>query len=216
MRLPLACLVLVLLATAPAVASAAELTLRVKPADGVTLGEEHVVTGRLSDASGPLGGQLATLEMLVGGDYRPLTSATTGAEGDYRFDFGFDRNRRIRVRAADAEAKGRVSVFPTMRLTVRTQRRNVVRITQALRGPGSATIRGRTRFYLGAAKAKSGRFVRLAKVRRLHTGRYVARAEVRIPARYKGRFTYAACFTASGSSDMGDPDVRCPKASFRY
>lgn len=210
-------LVLLAAAALPATASAADLSLRVRPRDGVVLGDEHRLTGALTSDGAPLAGQVVTLQMRDGGgDYAPLAAATTGSKGEYRFDFMFDRNRSIRVLAQDAVTTGRVSVFPRARISVRTLRRNVVRITQRLTGPRTAVIRGRTRFYVGTRGARSGRFAAVAPVRRLHPGRYAARTDVRIPASFGGRFTYAACFGARAGTDMGDPGVRCPRVKFRY
>jgi hypothetical protein len=45
----------------------------------------------------------------------------------------------------------------------------------------------------------------------VRAGRYVARATVRIPRSFRGRFQYASCFRYSPGSGMGDPGQRCPK-----
>ena len=54
-----------------------------------------------------------------------------------------------------------------------------------------------------------------AATKELRTGRYRARATVKIPRRFDGRFQYVSCFPYSPGSGMGDPDLRCPKRSAR-
>jgi hypothetical protein len=121
----------------------------------------------------------------------------------------------VRVAGADTAVKGRAIVFPRARVSVRTVGRNRIRITHTLRAPAGVPVRGRSRFYLGRVRARSARYVESARARRASSRRYVARVTVRVPARYRGRFSYAACFRAAAGSGMGDPGRRCPSRSFR-
>src|SRR4051812_13904423 len=150
MRAALLVLLVALLGAFPAAASAAELTLRIDPPEGAVFGEELVLRGVLTQAGAPVPATLVVLEVRASGgtDYVRLDTATTGPDGAYVFARAFGRNVRLRVSAPGAQVFATGFVFPRARVTVDTVARNVVRITQALRGPPSAHIRGRTRFYL--------------------------------------------------------------------
>jgi len=216
MRTALLTLLFLLCGAAPA--AAAELTLDIGPRGGVVLGEEHKLSGLLTEGGDPLPGQVVVLEALrhpYSGEFVELARATTGAVGDYRFDRRFTRNAEIRVTAAGASAEKRLHVFPVGRITSRTVGRNRVRLAQFLRAPKDAVVRGRTRLYVGRARARTARFVQSAIPRRRRAGTYVARLTVRIPASYRGRFSFAACFVASPRSGLGDPGESCPRRSFR-
>lgn len=215
MRTALLTLIVLLCTAAPA--AAAEITLDIGPRGGVVLGEEHKLSGLLTQDGDPLPGQVVVLEALrhpYSGEFVELARATTGVVGDYRFDRRFRRNAEIRVTAAGASAERRLHVFPTARITSRTVGRNRVRLAQFLTGPRDTVVRGRTRFYIGRARARTARFVRSAIPRRRRAGTYVARLTVRIPASYRGRFSFAACFKASARSALGDPRETCPRRSF--
>ena len=67
----------------------------------------------------------------------------------------------------------------------------------------------------GRCTAKRAPFAAKARTRRVRAGRYVARATVRIPASFEGRFSYVSCFGYSKGSGMGDPALRCPRTSVR-
>lgn len=219
MRTALATILLLLLGGA-APAAAAEIKLKVGPREGVELGEPHRISGVLTDDDGdPLPDQVVTLSVRpwpYDGPYEVLDTGTTGPAGEYRFDPTFRRNQRIRVSALGASEAAQAAVFPHARLTYRTVGRNRVRLIQILTGPAPVGISGRTRFYIGRARAVAARFVKSSAPERRRPGRYVARRTVRIPARFHGRFSYAACFRASNGSGLGDPDKPCPRRRFEF
>jgi len=206
-------------AAVPALAEApGRVELRVSPRHGLVLGGEHRLSGTLFDGGGrPAPGQLVTLDARApgGGPFVRLDSATTGAQGQYRFARVFRRNTRVRASGGGSTAGANAYVFPRAGLSVRAVRRNVVRLRQVLTGPSTARIRGRTRFYLGRRGARTAPLRATARVHRVRAGRFVARAEIRVPVRYGGRFAYAACFRAGRSSSMGDPGLSCARR-FRF
>jgi hypothetical protein len=216
MRIILLAVVLVL-SGASSAAAAPVISLRVAPSAGAILGDEHRVFGAVQSGETPLPGQVVVLEARPAGRqaFRTLDAATTGARGEYRFDRRFDRNQTLRVTAAGATATARAFVFPRARLTVRTVRRNVVRITQSFPAVSGLRVNARTSFYLGRARARTAPFVKRATVRRSGR-RHVARATIRVPVAYKRRFSYAACLQARPGSALGDPEARCPRRSFRF
>lgn len=209
-----------LLLAAPA--PAAEVELRLSPGGGVVLGEEHRFAGTLTENGVPLPGRVVTLEVRrhpYTDAFSPLDSATTGPEGEFRFVEELDRNHEARVVAADAGAASpalRAYVFPRARLSVRTVRRNVVRITQTLTVTRNAGLRGLTRFYVGPRRARRGRLAGAARPRRVRPDRYIARVDVRIPRRYRRRFSYGACIRTTAASRFGDPAERCPRRTLRF
>ena len=220
MRIALLTVLLLLAGAAPA--AAAELTLGTAPRDGAILGEDSRFAGTLTDAGKPLAGQEVTLEVRR----HPFTGAfefgqtvKTGADGAFRFVRRLSRNTDVRVSALGMGATSptlRAYVFPRARVSARTVRRNVVRITQSFTVPTTVRLSAPSRFYLGRGKAASARFVRAARPRRVRAGRYLARVDVRVPKAYKGRFSYAACFRATAGSGLGDPKATCPRRTFRF
>ncbi len=220
MRTAVLTLLLCLISAAPA--AAAEVDLRVAPGGGVVLGEEHRFSGTLSENGAPLGGRVVTLEARrhpYTDAFAPLDTATTGPEGEFRFTEALDRNHEVRVVAMEAGAASpavRAYVFPRGRLSVRTVRRNVVRIRQTLIVTRNAGLRGLTRFYVGPRRSRTARFAGAARPRRVRPDRYVAEVDVRIPRRYRGRFSYGACIRTTGESRFGDPGERCPRRTFRF
>lgn len=216
MRIALLALVL-LLSGASSAAAAATVTIRVTPTAGTTLGESHSVRGVLRDGAAALGGQPVTLEAQAAGEeaFSVLATTTTDGAGGYRFDREFDRNQRLRVSAGVATAEGAATVFPEFRLSARTVRRNVVRITQSFALQAGVPVRGRVTLYLGPARAATARFAKRVTLRR-RGDRYLAQGDVRVPVRYKRRFAYAACLQVRAGSALGDPAARCPRRSFRF
>lgn len=218
MRIALLTLVLLTSGAAASPAAAApRLTLRVTPSGGATLGGEHRIAGALTDGGAPVADQVVTLESQPAGSeaFTVLDTATSGPDGEYRFDREFDRNQLLRVSAAGATRERAAVVFPDFRLSVRTVRRNVVRITQSFPADKGVPVRARSSFYVGPARAKTARFVKRATLRR-RADRYLAQVTVRVPVRYKRRFAYAACLQAREGSALGDPEARCPRRSFRF
>ena len=212
-------LALVLLASAATPAAAADLSLTVDPEDAVALGARHVISGTLAQDGEALADEEVTLEgrpLRGSRGFARLASAVTGERGGFRFPQRFDRNVEIRVSAAGERRTRRIYVFPAAVIADRTVGRNRVRLVQRLRGPVDARILGRTRFYLGRSNAESARLVGSARVRRRRAGRYVAQFTVRIPKRFKGRFSFAACYRASRISGLGDPAEPCPRRRFVF
>ena len=220
MRTGLLTLLLLLLGAAPA--AAADLTLFLAPRDGAVLGEEHRFGGELTQDDAPLPGQVVTLEVRphpYTGEFTTLDTATTGEQGEYRFVEPLDRNHEVRVQATGAAAVSpvvRAFVFPRSRLSVRTVRRDVVRITQVFGVTRNAGLRATSRFYVGPRRSRTARFAKAAGARRVRGTRYIAQVDVRIPKRYRGRFSYGACFEVRTGSRFGDPAADCPRRRFRF
>ena len=114
-------------------------------------------------------------------------------------------------------------VLPAFTLAFTQRGTRGIRITQTYTVPRAVRLTAPTRFYVGPCKpdrkgrctARARRSRRRRRRRRVRAGRYVARATVRIPAAFEGRFSYVSCFAYSTGSGMGDPDLRCPRRSVR-
>ena len=114
-------------------------------------------------------------------------------------------------------------MLPAFTLSFRSRDDEAIRLRQVYTVPRAVRLSAPTRFYVGACKPDSagrctaGRapLAAKAKTRRVRAGRYVARARVRIPASFGGRFSYVSCFAYSKGSGMGDPGQRCPRRSIR-
>jgi hypothetical protein len=215
----------ILLVLAPS-AAAADLSLTVTPREGAIYGEEHRFSGRLTGGPGPLPGRIVVLRARphpFNAAFTPLAQTVTDADGRFSFLQELRRNHQVQVRAPAAPpasaASSRVSrayVFPAARLSARTVRPNVVRITQELTVPRDVVLRAPSRFYLGRARAATATFVRSARPRRVRAGRFRVRVTVRVPVAYDGRFSYAACFRATKGVGLGDPKASCPRRTFRF
>ena len=218
---------LVCVVLAPAAASAAVVTIELQPARGADYGETHSITGKLTgEFSAPLVGRQVVLEA-HGYPYRrpfaPIATAMTGLDGRFAFERAFDVNQRVRVFVPETGDRSRFAsayVFPRTKLTFSLVRRNVVRVVQTYRTPDSVKLTAPTLFYVGragkpraprAAKAKTKPVMRKGKRVK---GRFRARADVRIPAAWKGRFRYASCFPYNAG--MGNPTIGCPKKKYRF
>jgi len=103
-----------------------------------------------------------------------------------------------------------------IRESARMRGRVEVQITQTFTVPRDVVLKAPTRFYLGRARAATAAFVRAGGTRRVRAGRFRARVTVRVPAAYRGRFSYAACFRATRGSGLGDPKATCPTRRFRF
>lgn len=217
---------LLCLAVAPAAASAA-VSIEVSPNRGAEYGTTHSITGKLTGAySAPLVGRQVVLEA-HGYPYRkpfaPVATAMTGLDGRFAFERPFDVNQRVRVfvpETGEHSRFGSAYVFPRADLTFSLVRRNVIRVVQTYRTPASVKLTAPTLFYVGragtpraprAAKAKTQPVMRNGKRVK---GRFRARASIRIPAAWKGRFRYASCFPYNGG--MGDPRLGCPKTRYKF
>jgi hypothetical protein len=203
----------------PAAASAAEIGLEVAPAEA-RFGAASALTGTVKDAAGmPVAGAPVTL---VGrrypfeGDYHRLDTATTDAAGAYRFDREFERNWQVRAVVGEDRSKTvRVYVFPWFRLSFKARNSRVIEVSQQYRVPHGVALERPTVFYVGRRGRATAPRAATAEVERVRSGRFVSKAVVRIPARWKGRFRYASCFRYTVGSGMGRPDAPCPKR-FRF
>ena len=226
---------------APA-AAAPDVTVDVDPLSGVQLGKRIDLTGAAKDGAEPLKGREVRLEVRrfpYRGAWKQRGTRTTDAQGEFTFTPKLNRNHEVRVRLVgrgvlpgdgtyalpegDTLSVVRdVYVLPAFTLDFEELRRGVIRITQVYSVPKDVKLRKATRFYVGPCRLKQGRctakrapLVAKAKTKKLRKGRYRARAKVKIPARYDGRFQYVSCFPYSPGSGMGDPDLRCPKQRAR-
>ena len=229
---------LVLAAAAPA--SAAEVSVRLGSASGVRLGNATAVTGRVTQDGAPLASRTVRLEVKkhpFDGRWRTQASGTTAADGRYAFSPQLKRNHQVRVRlvglpgqspyvlpeADSLSARRFAYVLPAFTLAFTQRGARGIRITQTYTVPKAVKLTAPTRFYVGPCKAdakgrctaKRAPFAAKARTRRVRAGRYVARATVRIPASFAGRFSYVSCFGYSKGSGMGDPTLRCPRTSVR-
>jgi hypothetical protein len=219
-------------------ASAAELTVRVTPSDGVRLGNATTIAGRVTEGGAPLPGRTVRLEVRkhpFKRAWRLVASKQTDADGRYSFAREFKRNHHVRVRLEGLPAteytlpqpdvvspRRNAYVLPAFTLSFKQRGSRGIRITQTYTVPKAVKLTAPTRFYVGPCRFEDGkctaRFAPLravAKTRELRAGRFRATAVVKIPKRFGGRFQYVSCFTYSKGSGMGDPDQRCPKRSVR-
>jgi hypothetical protein len=226
-----------LLVAAPA--SAAELSVRVTPSDGVRLGNLTRIAGTATEGGAPLADRTVRLEVRkhpFKRGWRRVASRRTDAAGRYSFRRKFTRNHRVRVRLEGLPATDYTSPQPdtvtrrrnayvlpafTLAFTQRGPRR--IRITQTYTVPRGVVLTAPTRFYVGPCKpnandvctTRRAPFAKEAKTRRVRPGRFVAAATVRIPASFGGRFSYVSCFPYSDGSGMGDPGQTCPRKSIK-
>ncbi len=218
--LPLLLLVLLLAPTTASGQAPSSLALEVGPRGGVDYGEATRLSGRVVRAGAPLPGEEVVLEARrfpYRGPWVRVRVLRTDAAGRFELRRRFDRNHRVRARAAGAASPGRsLFVFPRSALSYRVVRDNVLALTQAYVTPRDVALRATTRFYLGPRSGRTGPLRARARVRRTAPGRFLARATVRVPAAYEGRFQYASCFPYDPRAGMGDPGARCPSRSFRF
>jgi hypothetical protein len=233
---PAALIAIALALAAPAPASAAEVSLEVEPAAGVRLGSPTTMSGRVTEAGAPLANRVVRLEVRrhpFKRAWKRRASATTAADGRYAFAPKLDRNHRVRVRLEavpptsryelpkpDSLSRRRTAyVLPAFTLAFDQRGARVLRLRQVYTVPRDAKLSAPTRFYVGPCRPGKGgqctatraRFRAAAETARVRAGRYLAKAKVRIPKSYRGRFQYVSCFVYSPGSGMGNPDQRCPK-----
>lgn len=239
-RLALIALPLGFLAAAPAAVPAAEVSLEVTPAAGVRLGNPTDMSGRVTEGGVPLAGRVVGLELRrhpFRGRWTPRATARTRASGRFAFSPRLTRNHQVRVRleadGADSQylpapldvlsPQRNAYVLPAFTLRFSQRGRRAIRIVQTYTVPRVVKLTAPTRFYVGPCKpdrrerctARRAPLRAIAETRRVRRGRYEARATVRIPAAYDGRFRYVSCFGYSDGSGMGDPGLRCPRKSIR-
>jgi Carboxypeptidase regulatory-like domain len=203
---------------APAAASAAEVTLD-EPAE-TRFGDPTELTGTVKDAAGvPMPDARVTLvgrRYPFNGEFRRVATATTDAAGAFRFERDFERNWQVRVTlGTDRSKTRRAYVFPRFRLSFKARNMRVIALTQRYRVPHGVDLERPTQFYVGRRGRPTAPLAATADVRQVSSGRFVARATVRIPAAWNGRFRYASCFRYTVGSGMGDPSARCP-SRFRF
>lgn len=221
MRRLTASIVLLAVLAIPTVAGAqARIDLEVTPSAGVPLGATQEVEGKASQDGRPVERQAVILEARphpFDGEFEALETSSTDREGAFEFETKLDRNHELRVSIPGMNARSRpvrTYTFPKTRVSYDSPRPNVVRISMRYTTPDDVRLTAPTLFYLGRRTAKTAPFRARAKTRRTKRGHFLARASVRIPARYKGRFRFATCFRASGG--MGDPRATCPRHRYRF
>jgi len=226
-RTALIAIALALAAAAPA--SAAEVSRAVEPASGVRLGSATEITGRATEGAASLAGRTVALEVRRHPFRRAWeatgATATTAADGSFSFSRELDRNHQVRARLVGVAPTpdvlsplAQAYVLPAFTLAFKQRGKRVLRLRQTYTVPRDVALSAPTRFYVGPCRPRDGRCTgeraRLrakAETRRVRAGRYLAKATVRIPRSYRGRFQYLSCFVYSPGSGMGDPEQRCPR-----
>jgi hypothetical protein len=226
-----------LLAAAPA--SAADVSVRVTPSDGVRLGNSTTIAGTVTEGGVPLADRTVRLQVRkhpFKRAWRTVASQQSGADGRYSFRRRFTLNHRVRVQLVGLPGtqyslpqpdtvtpRRNAYVLPAFTLAFEQRGTRRIRITQTYTVPRGVELTAPTRFYVGPCKpdeqdrctARRAPFAKKAPTRRVRRGRYIAKATVPIPASFGGRFSYVSCFAYSDGSGMGDPEQRCPKKSVR-
>jgi hypothetical protein len=205
---------LMLLAGAPGAAAAVQVDMRVTPSE-TRYGNVTRVTGTALLDGVPYAGQPVQLEgrrYPFEREFAVIDEGVTDEDGRYRFERELDRNWDLRVRVGDAVSpRDRAYVYPLTRLSYRARNARVVRVTLRYRVPRGVRLEKPTIFYLGPRSAKRAPRVATGDLVRIRAGRYRSSVLVRIPAKWEGRFRYAACFRYTGGSGMGNPRAGCPR-----
>ena len=220
-------------------ASAAEVSVGVKPGDGVRLGNATTISGRVTEQGAPLADRTVRLEIRkhpFRGPWKRKAARKTDADGRYSFAPVLRRNHHIRVRLDGLPATAYTSaqpdtltarrnayVLPAFTLSFKQRGARKIRVSQTYTVPKGVKLTAPTRFYVGPCKpntrdectATTAPFAKQAPTRRVRAGRYLARATVPIPASFGGRFSYVSCFAYSKGSGMGKPDQRCPRKAVK-
>jgi hypothetical protein len=198
---------------APAAHAAVTVDMRISPEE-VRYGEPTEITGTALLDGAPYANQPIRLEgrrYPFEDEFAVLEEGVTAADGTYRFERDLDRNWDLRVTTGGAVSpRERAYVFPASTLSYRARNSRVVRLTLRYRVPRGVRLEKPTIFYLGPRSAKRAPRAATAELERIRAGRYRSTALVRLPAKWKGRFRYAACFRYTGGSGMGNPRVGCP------
>ena len=183
------------------------------------LGDATRISGTVLEDGAPVAGAIVRLD---GKRYpfedplAPVATATTDAEGRYRFDREIARNWQFRVVAGTVKSdRVRAYVYPATKLTYRARSSRVVKFTQRYRVPRGVRLKEPTIFYVGRSGRTSAPRVASGKTERIGSGRYRSTAIVRLPEAWEGRFRYASCFRYTGGSGMGNPRSSCPR-KFRF
>jgi hypothetical protein len=209
---------LLLLFAAPAAEAVVTVTIKATPAESQYGGTTRI-TGTVLEDGVPMPGAVVRLDGKRYPFEDPLAAvatATTDAEGTYRFDRELARNWQFRVVAGTTKSERvRAYVYPATKLTYRARSSRVVKLTQRYFLPRGVRLKEPTIFYFGKSGKASAPRVATGEVERVRAGRYRSTAVVRLPAAWNGRFRYASCFRYTGGSGMGNPRASCPRR-FRF
>jgi hypothetical protein len=207
-----------LLAAAPAAHAATAVALE-GPTLQTTYTKSTKLTGMVSTDGTAAAGVPVQLEgrpYPYEGDFAPVQSTTTAADGTFTFIRKLGQNWQFRAVAAGVtSSRVRVYVKPFSRLTFRARSSRVIKLTQRYRVPSGVKLDQPTIFYVGKRGAKSIPRVATGELKRVRKGRYTSTAVVHLPAAWNGVFRYASCFRYSGGSGMGNPRAGCSRR-FRF
>ena len=207
-----------LLVAAPAAHAAVTVSIKVTPAES-QLDDTTRISGTVLDYGAPVVGAIVRLDgkrYPFEDELAPVATATTGADGTYRFDRELARNWQFRVVAGTTKSERvRAYVYPATKLTFRARSSRVIKLTQRYRVPRGVRLKEPTIFYVGRSGRSSAPRVATGKLERIRAGRYRSTAIVRLPAAWEGRFRYASCFRYTGGSGMGNPRASCTRR-FRF
>jgi uncharacterized protein DUF1416 len=205
---------LLLLFAAPAAHAAVTVSIKVGPAES-QLGDTTRISGTVLDNGAPVAGAIVRLDgkrYPFEDELAPVATATTDAEGAYRFDRELTRNWQFRVVAGTVKSdRVRAYVYPATKLTYRARSSRVIKVTQRYTVPRGVRLTEPTIFYVGRAGRPSAPRVASGEIERVRAGRYRSTAIVRLPEAWEGRFRYASCFRYTGGSGMGNPRASCPR-----
>src|SRR6185436_10431088 len=143
------------------------------------------ISGTVLDDGAPVAGAVVRLDGTRYPFENPLAAvatATTDAEGAYRFDRELDRNWQFRVVAGTTKSERvRAYVYPATKLTYKARSSRVIKLTQRYRLPRGVRLKEPTIFYVGKSGRDSAPRVATGKVERIRAGRYRSTAVVRLP-----------------------------------
>jgi hypothetical protein len=203
-----------LLLAAPAAHAAVTVSIKATPTESQYGGTTRI-TGTVLNDGVPMPGAVVRLDGKRYPFEDPLAAvatATTDAEGKYRFDRELARNWQFRVVAGTTKSERvRAYVYPATKLTYKARSSRVVKLTQRYVLPRGVRLKQPTIFYVGKGGKTSAPRVATGEVERIRAGRYRSTAVVRLPAAWNGRFRYASCFRYTGGSGMGNPRASCPR-----
>jgi hypothetical protein len=204
---------LTLLLAAPAAQAATTVTLK-GPGAQTIFGSATKLTGTVLTDGAPAADVAVQLEgrpYPYEGEFAPVATTTTTADGTFAFTRTVSRNWQFRAVATGVSSRrARVYVLPWSKLTYKPRSSRVVRFTMRYRVPGDVRLTQPTIFYVGPDKAKSIARVASAKLVKIRRGRYRSSAIVHLKPAWHGAFRYAGCFRYSGGSGMGNPRASCP------
>jgi Protein of unknown function (DUF1416) len=205
---------LLLLFAAPAAPAAVTVSIKVVPTES-QLGDATRISGTVLDNGAPVAGAIVRLDgkrYPFENELAPVATATTDADGAYRFDRELTRNWQFRVVAGTVKSdRVRAYVYPATKLTYRARSSRVIKLTQRYTVPRGVRLKEPTIFYVGRSGRPSAPRVASGEVERVRAGRYRSTAIVRLPKAWEGRFRYASCFRYTGGSGMGNPRASCPR-----